>query len=130
VKTLAWAVGLMLTLGAGDQALMAAAVAHIAIEPESFDFGRVRRNSELHKEFQVRNLGGAELEILEISTDCGCAAALLGEGDRKIPAGGRVTLQVRLETGEQSGRLDKRVFIRSNDPERPRLVLELTATVR
>ena len=45
----------------------------IRVEPESFDFGRVRPRSTLRKAFRLRNLGDRELVIERISKSCGCS---------------------------------------------------------
>ena len=48
----------------------------IAVEPMSFDFGKALQNKTLHKDFVVRNFGTADLEIKNLSTTCGCTAAM------------------------------------------------------
>jgi hypothetical protein len=99
----------------------------IRVEPESFDFGRALPGKTLRKEFTIRNFGGAELVIESISTSCGCTAALAA--DRRVKPGGSTPLRVTLETRAFSGRVEKQVLVRSNDPEAPVLELRVSATV-
>lgn len=107
-------------------ALAASGVSRIAVEPESFDFGRVRAGTVVQKSFHVRNFGDGDLVIEEIVTDCDCTAALLDDEDQRLGPGERALLRVRLATRER-GRTSKKVLLRSNDPDRE--VLEITITV-
>ncbi|HEY7409496.1 MAG TPA: DUF1573 domain-containing protein [Vicinamibacteria bacterium] len=99
----------------------------ITVEPARFDFGRVLVRRVVHKDFTVRNHGGADLVIEDVSTTCGCAAAL---PDRTVVAPGTATpLRVSLDTEASPGRVTRRVRLRSNDPRRPEVELVLEATV-
>lgn len=99
----------------------------IRVEPDGFDFGRALPGKTLRKEFALRNFGDAELLVEKITTTCGCTAALLAE--RRIAPGGRVPLRVTLETRQDSGRVERRVLVRSNDPETPLVEVRLVVTV-
>jgi hypothetical protein len=115
--------GLAATLaGAGEKE-----VPQIRVEPESFDFGRALPDKTLRKEFRIRNFGDAPLLIEGVKTTCGCTAALAAE-DRVEP-GGSTVLRVTLETRRYSGRVEREVLIRSNDPETPLARIRLSATV-
>ena len=119
----------LLTVGAraGEEKEKPAPAARIKAEPASWDFGRAFPNQRLRKEFRLRNVGGRELVIEKVSTTCGCTVA---EGyDRTVPPGGSTPLVVSLETRQSSGRIEKRVAIRSNDPETPILEIAVAATV-
>jgi hypothetical protein len=112
------------TAGAEEKA---AGAPRIRVEPESFDFGRALPGKTLRKEFTIRNFGGAELVIESTSTSCGCTAALAA--DNRVKPGGSTPLRVTLETRAFSGRLEKQVLVRSNDPETPVLEVKVSATV-
>ena len=99
----------------------------IRVEPESFDFGRALPGKTLRKEFTIRNFGVAELVIEGVSTTCGCTAALAA--DSRVEPGGSTPLRVTLETRAFSGRVEKHVLIRSNDPKTPLFQLRVSATV-
>jgi hypothetical protein len=119
-------VGLPLLLAASF-ALAEAGAAQVRVEPERFDFGRVRPNRTLQKEFILRNFGDRELVIESVSTTCGCTAALLGT--KTVKPGGTSPLRVRLETRDYRGKVERRVLLRTNDPKTPLLEIPLTATV-
>jgi hypothetical protein len=99
----------------------------ISIAPESFDFGKALPGKTLRKEFTIRNFGDRDLVIDGVSTTCGCTAALPKE--KTIPPGGSTPLAVTLETRSYSGRIERRVLVRSNDPEDPRAEIRVIVTV-
>ena len=99
----------------------------IAVEPDQFDFGSVRQQSTVSKQFRIRNFGASSLTIKRISASCGCSAWQLEQGD--IAAGQGSDLRVSLDTRDDLGRVERTVLIESNDPERPKLLIRLYATV-
>lgn len=99
----------------------------ISVEPDRFDFGRTVQNKTLQKEFVVRNYGTEDLVIESVSTTCGCAAALTES--RVVKAGGATPLRVTLETRNYSGRVERRVLVRSNDPAKGLVEITVEATV-
>ena len=84
------------------------------VAPASFDFGKEGQNKTLQTEFRLKNEGSADLVIENVSTTCGCTAALLT--DKVIKPGSASPLRVSLETRTYSGRVERTVLIRSNDP--------------
>jgi len=104
-----------------------AAAPRIRVEPESFDFGNVLPDKTLRKEFTIRNFGNAPLELDNVSTTCGCTAALAGT--KTIAPGGSTPLRVTFQTRRFSGKVERRVLVRSNDPKTPLLEVKLAATV-
>ena len=99
----------------------------IRVEPEAFDFGKTLPGKTLRKEFSLRNFGDAELVIEGVSTTCGCTAAITAK--TRLEAGGSTQLQVTLETRSYSGKLERQVLVRSNDPKTPLLSVRVSATV-
>jgi Protein of unknown function (DUF1573) len=86
----------------------------LVVQPASFDFGKAVQNKTLNKEFSIRNFGTADLVIENVSTTCGCTAALLA--DKVIKPGSTTPLRVSLETRTYSGKVERTVLLRSNDP--------------
>lgn len=99
----------------------------IRVEPEGFDFGKALPWKTLSKEFVVRNFGDAELVIENVTTTCGCAAAIAAK--TRLEPGGSTPMRVTFETRSYVGRVQREVLIRSNDPGQPTLVVKLSATV-
>jgi hypothetical protein len=99
----------------------------IRVEPEAFDFGKAQPGKTLRKDFTLSNFGDAELVIEKVSTTCGCTAALTA--DSKLAPGGSTQLRVTLETRDYSGRLERQVLVRSNDPQQPLVTVRVSASV-
>jgi hypothetical protein len=104
-----------------------AAAPRIRVEPDGFDFGKALPGKTLRKEFTLRNFGDAELVIEGVTTTCGCTAALTA--DTRVKPGGSTQLRVTLETRSYSGKLERQVLVRSNDPKTPLLPVRVSATV-
>ncbi|OFV88632.1 MAG: hypothetical protein A2V74_04515 [Acidobacteria bacterium RBG_16_70_10] len=121
------AVLLVATARGGEEKEKPEPAPRIKVAPASWDFGRAFPNQRLRKQFTLRNVGDRELVIEKVSTTCGCTVA---EGyDRTITPGGSTPLVVSLETRQSLGRIEKRVAVRSNDPETPMLEIAVAATV-
>jgi Protein of unknown function (DUF1573) len=99
----------------------------IRVEPEGFDFGRAQQNKTLRKEFTLRNFGEAQLVIEGVSTTCGCTAAITA--DTHVEPGGSTQLRVTLQTRSYSGKVERQVLVRSNDPQTPLLSVKVSAMV-
>lgn len=129
MRLAAVALGLALLSPGGQPARAQAAspAPLVRVAPEGFDFGRALPGRTLRKEFTLRNAGDAELVIEGVSTTCGCTAAIAGA--RRLAPGRSTPLTVTLETRDYSGRVERRVLVRSNDPKTPLLVLKVEATV-
>ena len=115
---------LAVPLGADDKA---APAPRIQVEPESFDFGKALPGKTLRKEFTIRNFGDATLVIEGVSTTCGCTAALAAQDH--VEPGGRTVLRVTFDTRTFSGKVERQVLVRSNDPKTPLLPVRVSATV-
>jgi hypothetical protein len=81
----------------------------------------------LAKDFVVRNLGNEPLQLEKPTTSCGCTAALPNES--VVAPGGQTRLRVELQTRTSEGRLERTVYVRSNDPTRRVLEVKLSVTV-
>jgi hypothetical protein len=99
----------------------------IRVEPESFDFGKVRPRRTLRKEFRLLNLGDEALVIERISKSCGCTEATAEVST--LEPGGSTPLRVTMETRASAGPVENYVLIRSNDRSQPALQVLLRATV-
>lgn len=88
-------------------------------------FGTVVQGKRVEHAFEVRNAGGGELVIEEVSSE---VLEIVGF-DRSIPAGGTGRIRVALDTSGVYGvgKLAVRVF--TNDPETPAATLGLDGRV-
>lgn len=102
----------------------------IEVLPSSYDFGVIPYRA-VEKSFTVRNAGGSPLKIMGISTSCGCTRAEL-EREELLPGEETellVTFDPNLMEEHLTGRIYRVVYIKSNDPERPEVEIELWATL-
>jgi hypothetical protein len=102
----------------------------IEVTPASYDFGEVPY-VEVRKVFTVRNVGDAPLEIKAVSTSCGCTRAYI---NKTLIAPGEeaellVTFDPNLMEVEVLGEVYREVYILTNDPAEPEVVIPLTAVV-
>jgi len=129
--TLAFGLGLFLLAGparADEKATEPAP--RISVEPASFDFGKALPGKTLEKQFSLRNFGDAPLVIEQVSTTCGCTAALLDDAHKVLKPGESGQLRVRLSTRDYSGKVVRSVLVRSNDPQTKLLEIKVEATVQ
>jgi hypothetical protein len=117
----------LLAGGAGSGRAEEQKTPRIRVEPEAFDFGKALPAKTLRKEFTLSNFGDEALVIENVSTTCGCTAALAS--DTKLAPGSSTLLRVTLETRSYTGKLERQVLVRSNDPKTPLLTVKVSATV-
>lgn len=103
----------------------------ITLETTNIDLGDVVNGEIIVREVAVQNTGERELAIEAVSTSCGCTQARLEP--KNIVPGGSGTLHIEFDAGahgsELTGPLVRQIFIASNDPQRPELVVELAVNI-
>jgi hypothetical protein len=110
-----------------DESAEKAAGPKILVEPENYDFGRAPQNKLLKTTFKIKNLGNGDLLLEKPRTSCGCTAALAE--DKVVKPGASTSLDVSLKTGGGVGRVERSIYVLSNDPARPRVQLHVAVTV-
>src|ERR1041384_6204692 len=76
---------------------------HISVDPPEVNFGKAAQNKTLVKDFVIHNTGKEDLIIQDVSTSCGCTAAVLGE--KTVKAGGTTPMKVELQTRTAVGKI-------------------------
>ena len=112
---------------AGRTAPAAPGRPQIEVEPRAFDFGNVLPGKTLSKELAVRNHGDAELRITKVDTTCNCT--VVGSYEAVLAPGTGTRLRISLTTPALPGRTLQGVRIESNDPDQPRVEVDVEATV-
>lgn len=102
--------------------------------PAFYDFGSIRYQDISKREFEIKNRGNENLEILKISTSCGCTKAEMSEGARIIAPGASTTLIVTMDPASHKsyfdlGLIKRVVYMKTNDKNKPEIEIELTANV-
>lgn len=100
--------------------------------PKSYDFGDISYDQVVKYNFKVKNLGKGVLEIKRVATSCPCATAKIAK--EKIEPGEEVELLVTYDSGAMplhgSGREERIIYLRTNDPINPQTEVRIYATVK
>lgn len=122
---------LSLLVVSGVLAACSPAKPQIMVEPVQFDLGDVPNGQIAARDVVVRNEGNGLLVVERISTSCGCTSASL-EPMRLAP-GEQGQLAIAYDSGAHGpdlrGAQTRQVFLTSNDPAQPEMVVELTVNV-
>ena len=103
----------------------------IMVSETTIQLGDVVNGQIIERDLRVENTGETALTIDAVTTSCGCTQASVEP--TTIPPGGSGTLHIEFDSGahgpELTGELIRQVFVASNDPQQPELVVELAATI-
>ena len=101
----------------------------VASTIEEYDFGPVLACGEtLHHKFVLRNPTSSRIRVLNATPMTPCCSAV-GPIPEFIPPGGTATVPASLKPGFEAGRKRVRFVVKTDEPQRPILVLALTAAV-
>lgn len=123
--------GLLLILVIAGQpfsALAQSAAPKAEFKETSRDFGQIKQGEVVSHEFTFTNSGNAVLVVKNVSTSCGCTAALVSQ--KEIPPGREGKIKVTFDSRGYAGKVIKYVYFESNDPNNPRQELTITAEVK
>ena len=102
----------------------------IAVEPPSFDFGKVLPEKAVSRAFAIRNFGKQDLIVDSVTTSCGCTVTDPAPPVKMVlTPGANQPLRVTLTTPASAGPISKSVLIHSNDPDHASFEIKLLATV-
>ncbi len=77
--------------------------------------------------FQLKNCGDADLEISRVNTSCRCMVPYY---DRVIKPGCQGRIELTVDTTGLTGRIRKRAIVQTNDPQHPKVMLEVVVNVK
>jgi hypothetical protein len=118
----------------------------IEVDPTQYDFGNIPQGVSTAT-FLIWNLGESDLSLTGVSTSCGCTSAVIKYKGIESPVfgmhnnpkdwsmnvipGDAATLEVSYDSAlhPDTGSIDRAVYIKSNDPFRPEVQIDLTANV-
>ena len=87
----------------------------ISLSEEEWDFGLVKPNDKTAHIFMVKNEGDEDLIIERVRTSCGCVKTSIST--KRIQPGKSAELKVTFDTTGYDGKVQKDVYIKSNDPQ-------------
>ncbi len=100
----------------------------LAVKNLEYDFGEVPQGNKVSYTFRFRNDGDELLEILSVSSSCGCTAALLSS--RRIAPGDMGEVKAVFDSSRFRGRVTKTITLKTNAPDHPQVYFKLKGTVK
>ncbi len=91
------------------------------------NFGKIEEGKIYETSFAFMNTGEGTLEIIDVHSSCGCAAAIPKK--RKLKPWEMSEVRVEFNSTNYSGLVTKYITIRSNDPNNPEVFLTIQAEV-
>ena len=95
----------------------------IEIDAPTHNFGAIPQMEAVEHSFTITNVGVRPLEILEVNPSCTCEKVELRE--RLISPGESTQLDVRYRGSYNSGKTRVSVYLKTNDPDEPEVVVSL-----
>ena len=103
----------------------------ISLETNTLDFGDVVNGTIITEEITVTNTGTEPLQIESVATSCGCTKANITP--EIIQPGEQGILHIEFDSGahgpDESGELNRQIFIASNIPDQEEVIVEFVANV-
>jgi len=100
----------------------------IQMQEVTFDFGEVYQLEEVTHEFAFANTGKSTLTIGAITASCGCAVVTPSKKD--FAPGEQGTIKVVFNAARYRDRVSKHIYVDTNDPVTPRVILTMTGVVK
>jgi len=89
----------------------------ISISEEEWDFGKVKPGTQNQHKFIITNKGTEDLLVERVWASCGCVQTSISTN--RILPGKSADLQAIFNTAGYEGKLEKLIYIKSNDSEEP-----------
>jgi hypothetical protein len=99
----------------------------ILISPEVWDLGQVPVEKEYSKVFRIYNNGNALLTVDKVRPSCGCTTTHLSTSEAL--AGSSISFEAWFRTGTISGEVERKIYVHSNDPQKPISLIKIIADV-
>ncbi len=111
----------------GPRTEQPAGTPRLELSPTEFNFGEVWVGALVKREFTVKNVGDAPLEIQKVKSSCGCAVAT--QPKSPLEPGESSTFSITYDT-KRLGSSRKKVTVISNDPTQTKTVIRVAGRVK
>jgi Protein of unknown function (DUF1573) len=108
-------------------ALCRSGLAQLRWENRELEFHPAPSESEVVANYRFTNTGKRTVTIREVKTSCGCTTATLEK--RTYAPGEKGKITATFEIATRSGLQEKSIYVATDDPHEPELVLTLKATI-
>ena len=99
----------------------------LIFDKEIYNFGKIKQGETVEHTFRFKNEGNSNLTIYTVKPTCGCIKAELSSGTIESKEEGFI--RVVLDTAKKSGKTSETIYVISNDPKRPNIVLGVLADI-
>ncbi len=99
----------------------------IVISEMEWDYGVVKPNDKPTHIFTIKNEGDEELIIERVRVSCGCVKVAIS--NKNIKPGKSAELKAIFDTTGYEGKVNKDIYIRSNDPQEPEKVVAVSIEI-
>jgi hypothetical protein len=97
------------------------------VESASYYFGTALEGSPIIHDYIIKNNGGVNLEIQNVKSGWGCTTASY---DKLILPGAEGKITINFNSRGFSGKIDKTIEVKTNDPEHSQIHLKMTGKIR
>ncbi len=104
------------------------AASAVTTEVLEYDFGEVPQGNKVSYTFRFKNNGDELLEILSVSSSCGCTAALLSS--KRIAPGDMGEIKAVFDSSRFRGRVTKTITMKTNAPDQSQVYFKLKGIVK
>ena len=112
-------------MGAMCVVALAEGAPKIEFEQTVYDFGKTSQVATVSGVFKFSNAGDGILKVESLKPSCGCTVAELKPDT--LPPGETGELAFTLHLGQVKAQFDKRIMVKSNDPQTPEVSLSIKA---
>lgn len=100
----------------------------IQFEERIFDFGAVYEGDKIIHIYKFKNAGQGVLKIEKVRSSCGCTAVNLTS--KEVEPGEFGEIKTTFNSKNYKGRITKRIYVHSNDPDEHIVTLTITGIVK
>jgi hypothetical protein len=100
----------------------------LKLSTEQWDFGRKWHGEPCSAEITITNEGSAPLKILKIRSSCGCTA--LKPARTQLLPGESDAMTLTYNTKKNKEQVSQTITLETNDPERPRVTIQVRGVVK
>ncbi|MBI5754873.1 DUF1573 domain-containing protein [Candidatus Peregrinibacteria bacterium] len=103
----------------------------LSAEPPSYDFGDIpQQGGKVSTVFLLKNSGAELITINRVSTSCGCTTAEMDQSPMSAGEERKLTVTFDpLTHPDESGLIQRAVYIQNSDSNFPELILDITGNV-
>lgn len=103
------------------------ALPQLVVDSSLIDWGSIYSGEKREHRFILKNMGDTPLVVEHVHSSCGCTAAMVSS--KTILPAEQTELRVRFDSKNFRGRVTKKVYVVSNDPQQPKMRFSLQAQV-